>query len=325
MGLFQTIGNALKKGVDAVCGTNEGSDPHVQTSFSNSQESVMNLLNETLTTIQTNVESNTTASNNVGKVNVVATRGSKIKIDLNQTASVQASQVYMSLIDMLMKSDANTDVKLDALGAVCQAVKNDGNILSSPETAATNIKLSQKNTTNLSNIQKLNQNLKLAVSTCAVNNFEGGNFLADEDSEIDFKLNQKADAISDSLTKMITDEKSTLTGDEKQELASQIEADNKAEGTGIVAGVSHEVGDTARNVSDNVKDSVNHVSDNITDTFKMGTGMIIAAVAVPIIIIILIIAFVIIYSIMKKGNSRKRRRDYEEDEYEDEYEDEDDE
>ena len=320
--VIKGVGNALKKGVDAICGTDEGSDPHVQTSFSNNQESVMNLLNETLTTIETNIESNTTASNNVGKVNVVATKGSKIKIDLSQTANVQASQIYMSLIDMLMKSDANTDVKLDALGAVCQAVKNDGNILSSPETAATDIKLSQKNTSNLSNIQKLNQNLKLAVSTCAVNNFEGGNFLADEDSEIDFKLNQKADAISDNLTKMITDEKSTLDPQMKQELASQIEADNKAEGTGIVAGISHELGDTARNISDNVKDTVNHMSDNINDTLKMGTGLIIAAIAVPIIIIILIIAFVVIYSFMKKNNSRNknRRRDYEDYEDYDEYE-----
>lgn len=331
MGIFdvvKNIGKNLVNGVKEVfSGSGSKDDPHVQTSFSNSQESVMNLLNETLTTIETNIESNTTASNNVGKVNVVATKGSKIKIDLNQEASVQASQVYMSLIDMLMKSDANTDVKLDALGAVCQAVKNDGNILSSPETTATNIHLENKNTSNLSNIQKLNQNLKLAVSTCAVNNFEGGNFLADDDAEIDFKLNQKADAISDSLTKMVTDEKSTFSDAEKQELKSQIESDNKAEGRGVVAGLGQELGSSVRNISDNVNDSVNHVSDNVKDTvnhttdnisntFKMGTGMIIAAIAVPIVIIILVVAFIIIYSFMKKGNSRRNN-------YSDDYDDED--
>ena len=125
MGIFdvvKNVGKGLINGVKNIFGGGGSEDdPHIQTSFSNSQESVMNLLNETLTTIETNIESNTTASNNVGKVNIVATKGSKIKIDLKQEANVQASQIYMSLIDMLMKSDANTDVKLDALGAVCQA------------------------------------------------------------------------------------------------------------------------------------------------------------------------------------------------------------
>lgn len=297
----------VKDATDFLLGDDEGGEPHVQTTFSNSQESVMDLLNKSLTDIEMSVDTNTTSSNNVGKVNVVATNKSKIKINIDQTANVQAAQTYMMLIDKVMNSNANTDVKLDALGSVCQAVKNDGNIMQSPETTASKIELENKNITNLTNIQELNQNLKLAVATCAVNNFEGGNFLADNEGEIDFVLNQKADAISDQLMDMVTNEKSTLDPQMKQELKSQIEADNKAEGRGILAGAGQELGKTVRNVSDNVKDVVNHTSDNITDTFKMGTGMIIAAVAVPIIIIILVIAFVIIYSVMRKGNSGRRR------------------
>ena len=288
MGLINNIKNAL---------FGSDSTPHVQTTFSNNQENVMNLLNETLTNIESSIESNTTASNNVGKVNIVATKGSKIKIDLTQTANVQAAQVYMSMIDLLMKSDANTDTKLDALGNVCQAVKNDGTILQSPETAAANIQLSQRNESNLSNIQKLNQDLKIAVSTCAVNNFEGGNFLADEDSEIEFKLNQKAEAISDSLTKMITSEKSTLSDEEKQEMKSEIEADNKAEGTGIIAGISHEVGSSVRNISDNVAGTVQKISDDTSSSFKT---MIIAGVAGVVGLIILIVLIIVGVVIFKK-------------------------
>ena len=328
--IFNAVKKGVSNGVKAIFGGGSQEDPHVQTNFSNSQETVMNLLNETITNIETSIESNTTAQNNVGKVNVIATKGSKIKIQVDQTASAQASQVYMTLIDMLMDSKANTDVKLDALGAVCQAVKNDGNILQSPETARTNIQLSNRHEDNITNIQKLNQNLKLAVSTCAVNNFEGGNFLADDESEIDFKLNQKADVISDNLTKMITNETSTLDPETKQEMKSQIEADNKAEGTGIIAGVGHEVGGTVRNISDNVADTAKSISGDVSSTFKMGTGMIIAAVAVPIIIIILVIAFVIVYSVMSKnkgnGNRRgrsRRRDDYEEDDDDDDYDDDD--
>ncbi len=327
--VFNGVKNAVSNGVKAIFGggdSGSSEDPHVQTSFSNEQESVMNLLKQTITSIENNIESTTTASNNVGKVNMVATKGSKIKIDLEQTANAQASQIYMSLIEMLMKSNANTDVKLDALGAVCQAVQNDGNVLSSPETAAANIKLKNRNENNITNIQKLNQNLKLAVSTCAVNNFEGGNFLADEDSEIIFKLNQKADAYSDNLMKMVTDEKSTLDAKEKQAMKSQIEADNSAEGRGIIAGAAQELGGTVRNISDNVSDSVQKISGDVaqtaqkisgdvSDTFKMSTGMIIAAIAVPIIIIILIIAFIIIYSFVKKGNESGRKRRY--DDYDD--------
>lgn len=293
------------------------STPHVQTTFSNNQENVMNLLNETLTNIETSIESNTTASNNVGKVNIVATKGSKIKIDLTQTANVQAAQVYRSMIDLLMQSDANTDIKLDALNNVCQAVKNDGNILQSPETAAANIQLSQKNERNLSNIQQLNQDLKIAVSTCAVNNFEGGNFLADDDSEIEFKLNQEAEAISDSLTKMITDEKSTLSDEEKQQMKSDIEADNNAEGTGIIAGVSHEVGDTSRNISDNVAGTVQKISEDTSSSFKT---MILAGVGVVglIILIVLIVIGIIIFKKMNceaQNERNERNNEYEEDEY----------
>ena len=318
MGIFDVVKNCAKNVINGVknvfSGGGSSDDPHVVTNFSNKQETVMNLINETVTQIETNIESNTTASNNVGKVNVVATKGSKIKINLEQTANVQAAQVYMSMIDMLMKSDANTDVKLDALAAVCQAVKNDGNVMQSPEASKANIQLVNSKESNITNIQKLNQSLKLAVSTCAVNNFEGGNFLADEDSEIDFKLNQKADAISDSLTKMITSEKSTLTDDEKSELKSEIEADNKAEGTGIIAGLGHEAGSTVRNVSDNVADTAQKISGDVSSSFKWGTGMIIGVIAVPIIIIILIIGIIVVYSFMKNGNGN-RRRDYDDDGY----------
>ena len=337
MGIFDVVKNCAKGAVNAVKnifsgGSGSSEDPHVITNFSNKQETVMNLINETVTQIETNIESNTTASNNVGKVNVVATKGSKIKINLEQTANVQAAQVYMSMIDMIMKSDANTDVKLDALAAVCQAVKNDGNVMQSPEASKANIQLVNSKESNISNIQKLNQSLKLAVSTCAVNNFEGGNFLADEESEIDFKLNQKADAISDSLTKMITSEKSTLTDDEKSELKSEIEADNKAEGTGIIAGLGHEAGSTVRNVSDNVADTAQKISGDVSSSFKWGTGMIIGVIAVPIIIIILIIGIIVVYSFMKNGNGRGRR-DYDDDDgyeggdyddYDDDYDDYDD-
>ena len=311
-GFFGAIKNALFGSDD--------SNPHVQTTFSNSQESVMDLLNKSLTDIEMSVDTNTSANNNVGKVNVVATNRSKIKIDISQDANVQAAQTYMMLIDKIMNSNANTDVKLDALGAVCQAVKNDGNIMQSPETSASKIELENKNITNLTNIQELNQNLKLAVATCAVNNFEGGNFLADNEGEINFVLNQKADAISEQLMDMVTNERSTLDPQMKQELKSQIEADNKAEGRGILAGAGQELGKTVRGISGDVKDTVNHTTDNLADTFKMGTGMMIAAIAVPIIIIILVIAFVIIYSVVKKGNSgRRRSRDENYDDYEDDY------
>lgn len=321
----KAVSNVAKGFVDAgkaILGIDESSgsdEPHVQSNFSHKNESVVNLLNECLTEISTSIESTTQASNTVGKVNIVATNGSKINIDLSQTANVQAAQTYMSMIDKLMKSDAATDVRLDALNAVAQAVKNDGNFLQSPETAAANIKLENSNTTNATNIQRLNQDLKLAVATCAVNNFEGGNFLADDDSEINFKLNQHANAVSDSLIDMVTNEKSTLSPKVKQEMKSEIEADNKAEGTGIVAGLGHEAGQTVRNISDNVSDTVQKVSEDVSGTFKFGTGMIIAAVAVPVVIIILVIVFVVIYKMMSGNESkgRRSRRRYEDDEDED--------
>lgn len=297
-------GGLLGAAKNFLFGSDDGGEPHVQSTFSNRQESVMNLLNETITNIETSITSTTTASNNAGKVNIVATKGSKIKIDLSQNANVQAAQAYMSMITMLMKSDANTDVKLDALASVCQAVKNDGNIMQSPETAQANIQLETENLSNVSNIQKLNQDLKLAVATCAVNNFEGGNFLADDESEIDFKLNQQADAISDNLIQMVTDEKSTLSDTEKNELKSQIEADNKAEGTGIVAGIGHEVGDTARNISDNTAKTVQKVSDDVSSAAKSSMTLIVAAIAVPIVLIILIVGIILIYKVMS-GNGKK--------------------
>ena len=340
-GFLKNVGNAVGKvakgfvdagkailGIDESSGSDE---PHVQSNFSHKNESVVNLLNECLTEISTNIESTTQASNTVGKVNIVATKGSKINIDLTQTANVQAAQTYMSMIDKLMKSDAATDVKLDALNAVAQAVKNDGNFMQSPETAAANIKLENSNTTNATNIQRLNQDLKLAVATCAVNNFEGGNFLADDDSEINFKLNQKADAISSNLVDMITNEKSTLSPEVKQEMKSEIEADNKAEGTGIIAGLGHEAGQTVRNISDNVAETAQKVSEDVSGTFKFGTGMIIAAVAVPVVIIILVIVFIVLYKMMsgsgngRNGRRRKGRRRYEDEDEDNEDYDEDDE
>ena len=324
-GICNGAKNLLKNGVKAIFGGGD-EDPHVQTNFSSSQETVMNLLNESITEIETNITSNTEASNNVGKVNMVATNGSRITVDISQDANVQAAQVYKSMIDMIMNSDANTDVKLDALGAICQAVKNDGNIAQSPETTAANIKIENSNTTNLTNIQKLNQNLKLAISTCAVNNFEGGNFLADKDSEINFKLKQKANAISDELIDMVTNETSTLDDDVKQELKTQIEADNKAEGTGVIAGLGKQAGESIRNISDNTKDTLKKFSEDTSSAFKFTTGMIIAAVAVPVVLIILVIIFIVVYKMISKKenrrNGKRKNRKYEDDEDED-YEDED--
>jgi len=289
---------------------NKNSNAHVQSTFSNSQETVTNLLNELITEVEMNVDSNTTSSNNVGKVNMVATNKSKINVELSQDATVRAAQNYMMLIDKIMDSTANTDVKLDALSSVCQAVKNDGNILSSPETTASNIKLENKNVNDLTNIQKLNQDLKFTVATCAVNNFEGGNFLADNEGEINFKLNQKADAISNQLVDMITNEKSTLDPQTKQEMKSQIEADNKAEGRGVLAGAGQELGKTVRGVSGDVKDVVNNATDNIGSGFKT----IVFTIVAPIIIIVLVIAFIIIYSVTKKGRSEELPpRNYDED------------
>jgi hypothetical protein len=295
---------------------NNKSKAHVQSTFSHKQETVTNLLNELITEIEMSVDSNTTSSNTVGKVNMVATNKSKINVELSQDATVRAAQTYMMLIDKIMDSSANTDVKLDALSSVCQAVKNDGNILSSPETTDANIQLENKTENNLTNIQKLNQDLKFVVATCAVNNFEGGNFLADNEGEINFVLKQKADAISDQLMDMVTNEKSTLDPQTKQEMKSQIDADNKAEGRGVLAGAGQELGKTARSISGDVKDAVNNTTDNVASGFKT----IVFAIVAPIIIIILVIAFIIIYSIMKKKNSDERPPRY--DDYDDEDEEE---
>ena len=263
------------------------------------------------------------AKNNMGKVNLVATNGAKIKIDATQKANVQASQAYMSMINMLMDSDANTDVKLDALSSVCQAVKNDGNFAQSPETSAANVQLENRNVNNISNIQKLNQDLKLAVATCAVNTVEGINAVADGNgSEIDFKLNQAADAISDSLVQMITDEESTLSEDQKNQMKSDIEADNKAEGTGIVSGIGKEVGSTAREISGDVAETAQKISGDVSSTVSSGMTMMILAVAVPIVLIILTVVFIVIYKMMK-GDDKGGRDDYSYDEgYGDDYGDE---
>jgi hypothetical protein len=326
-GICNGAKNLLTNGVKAIFGGSD--DPHVQTNFSSSQETVMNILNQSLTTIETSMSSDSKAENNTGAVTMVATNGSRITVDISQDANVQAAQIYNSMISMIMNSDADTDVKLDALGAICQAVKNDGNIAQSPETVAANVRIENNNTTNLTNIQKLNQNLKLAISTCAVNNFEGGTFLADKDSEINFKLKQKADTISHDLIDMVTDETSTLDPKTKQEFKEQIEMDNKAEGTGVIAGLGKEAGKTVRNISDNVKDTVEKVSDDASNAFKFTTGMMIAAVAVPVVLVILVIIFVVVYKMINSNNNNKRskrsrsrrNRRYEDDDDYDDYDD----
>ena len=312
------MGKGIFKTVSDVLFGSDSSNPSVQTSFSNKTEQVYNLLNETLTNIETSIESTTTASNTVGRVNVVATKGSKIKIDLNQNANVQAAQTYMSMIDKIMNSDADTDVALDALMNVAQAVKNDGNIAQSQETAAANISLENSNTTNISNIQKLNQALKLAVATCAVNNFEGGNFLADDNSDIDFKLNQQAESISSNLLDLVTNEKSTLKGSQKEQMKNDIIADNKAEGRGIIAGIGNEIGETTRKISGDVADTAQKMSEDTSSVFKTTGIALIAAIAIPI-IIILVIAFVLIYNTVKNNKNRRTYSDSDSDDSDDDY------
>jgi len=169
--------------------------------------------------------------------------------------------------------------------------------------------LENSNTTHVSNIQKLNQALKLAVATCAVNNFEGGNFMADDHSDIDFKLNQQAESISSNLLDLVTNEKSTLKGSQKEQMKNDIIADNKAEGRGIVAGIGNEIGETTRKISGDVANTAQKMSEDTSSVFKTTGIALIAAIAIPIIIIILVIAFVLIYNTVKNNKNRRSYSD----------------
>lgn len=292
-GLINTIKNAIFGSDD--------SKPTVETNFSQDNEQVVNLLNEVINDISMDMETNVEVGNKIGKRKIVVGDNSTYNSDIKQTATSQLASTYKEIIEQVMDSDADTNVKLDALAAVTQAVKNDGTFLQGNDSSATNIHLKNSDQTNLSNIQKLNQNLKLAMNICVVNEIGDTDVKLGKNATFNEKINHTASSISESLIDMIIDDDSTLSDKEKNEYKSQIESNNKAEGTGLIAGGIDELGETTR-----------HISDDINEIFKnfanMGTGIMIAMIAIPIIIIISI--FALIFMLLRKKNNN-HYEDYE--------------
>ena len=294
--------NSIK---NAIFGS-DNSKPTVETKFSQDNERVVNLLNETITNISMDMETNVEVGNKIGKRKIVVKDGGTYNSDITQTATSQLASTYKEIIEQVMDSDADTNVKLDALAAVTQAVKNDGTFLQGNDSSATNIQLKNSDQTNLTNIQQLNQNLKLAMSMCVVNEIDDSDITVGKNGTFNEKINQTASSISENLIDMIIDDDSTLSDKEKNEYKSQIESNNKAEGTGLIAGGIDEVGKTTRHISDDL--------NNLFSKFaNMGTGVMIAMIAIPIVIIIGI--FVMIFMLLRKKNSNNYE-DYED--YDDE-------
>jgi len=297
-GIINTIKNAIFG--------SDNSKPTVETNFSQDNESVVNLLNEVINDVSVDMETTVETGNKIGNRKIVVKDGGTYNSNIKQSATSQVASAYKTIIEQLMDTDADTNVKLDALAAVSQAVKNDGTFLQGNDSAATNIHLKNSDQTNLTNIQKLNQNLKLAMSICTVNEIGDSNITVGKNATFNENIEQSATTISENLVDMIIDDTSTLSDKEKKEYKSQIDSNNQAEGTGVIAGGIDEAGETVRHVSDNV--------GGIFDKFaNMGTGVMIAVIAIPIIIIIGI--FVLIFALLRKKNNN--HEDYDDEEYDD--------
>ncbi len=214
----------------------EGDNTQVSTTFTQSNETVMELLNEVVQEFEANQESNISASNttNIGmiKAGTMVADGvgseNRISISADQSALVDAVSQITSLIEILQQTSASSDAKLDALATITSAVEN-SSVLASASTAS-DTRVNNRTDIKQKNISKISNTLN-QIAVVAGQNYLGlegidlGSMIAQNGGKniVEVAIVQKIELYN----KMLMDLANTSSAIADSENSAQLKADIK--------------------------------------------------------------------------------------------------
>jgi hypothetical protein len=169
--------------------------------------------------------------------------GSKLKLTAEQQAKAENLQSLSQVLNMIMNSNYSSDVKLDALLNLSNAVKNDGNLFNQA-TAQDMTDINISNDTNIKSITNLNNNLRIISEVIAENEMILDGIEVTNNAEADLKFVQAANSASQQIQDLVNDTKDSISAEDKKAISDEIEKSISSESTGIAKGLADSLNPT---------------------------------------------------------------------------------
>lgn len=254
--------------------------------FSKKTDVVNKLLTETK---QETAAAQSAAASAVNKAEVGDRNLSGVKVDgkldasttIQQTAEAKVTQSVAMMIEAIMKSDADSDVKLDAMSTITNAMKTEDSGLTK-----TSSKDETEQITNVENISesisKMSTTMNQFAESCATNEIKVGNLtlkdvVVGKDGKIDVSVNTKqiASAYSEQIADLVGKSETVTKSGQKAEIIDKLTKTIETEHTGTLSTGIKTLGEFG-----------NKVVDGVGGFFK-GLGMIPIIIACIVLVLIL--------------------------------------
>lgn len=273
------------------CGA-EGKNTEVETTFTQSNETVMEFLQEVALEFEANQETNHTSGNDtiLGDIEtngIVAGDNADIQIGhtTKQDATSESVSQITSLIEIINSMQAKNDTKLDALATVANSVNSSSVLASAGSVSKTNVtnktNVKSKSVSKISNVLNQLAFVQTTNKLTAGNIKVAGDILASENAKvyIGHKIEQQVKAYTGMLIDLVNNSESTTYMENGAELKAEIEQMLKAQQQSILDGMSKLVENTLQGAS------------GIFSTFSKPFLYVVIGIVAIIILFILIKAF----------------------------------
>lgn len=275
----------------------EGDNTEVVTTFTQNNETVMELLNEIVQEFEANQESNVNSSNttDIGKIKAGTMLAdgpgseNKISVTTNQMALIDAVSQITSLVEILQQISASSDAKLDALATITSAVENTSALASTSTASDTLINsktdVKQKNISQISNT--LNQLAVVAGQNyMGLEGIEVGSMIAQNGGKniIEVAIIQRIELYNKMLMDLVDTSSSIANSSNSTKLKADIEEMLKAQQQGIIDSIGKGVSEASQGIGAGISNTLSGFSK----PFVYG---IIAVIAVIIVIFLFIFIF----------------------------------
>lgn len=270
----------------------------VETTFTQSNETVMEFLHEVAMEFEANQESQVNGSNNteIGliKAQIMMADGpdsiNKITITADQENSITATSQISSLIEIINSMTAKNDAKLDALATLSNAVENSSVLASAGSASHTNV--SNRTEVHSKSISKISNTLNQLAIVGGTNNFTAagvdiGQMMATNGGKnmIEIIVKQKIELYNKMLIDLVNNSESLTSIENGAELKADIEQMLKAQQKSILDGL----GDTIKKTLD-------------------GAGGILSSFSKPLLYIVIGIVAIVLLIILVKAFSGKKQQ-----------------
>lgn len=229
----------------------------IETTFTQSNETVMEFLQEVIAEFEANQETNHITGNEtiLGDIKTkgfVVTGNADVRVghNIKQDSTSEAISQITSLINIINDMRAKNDTKLDALATIANSINNSSVLTSAGSVSKTNV----TNNTDVrsKSISKINNVLNQLAFIQTTNKLNVGNIniagdiLASEDTKlfIGHKIEQQVRAYTEMLIDLVNNSESTTSMKNGSELKAEIEQMLRAQQQTIIDSMSKLVEET---------------------------------------------------------------------------------